>query len=109
MAFLLSPGVLTRGLALLVASLLIGASWYLANLHERELSLALLLGALFGFVLQRSKFCFFCITRDFVAQRNSLGLLGLVAALATGILGYSAVYGAILPHRLRAACLRMPI
>lgn len=77
--------------------LLATASWLLANAYESELSLSLLLGSLFGIVLQRSKFCFFCISRDFIERRNSLGLLGLVAALALGLLGYTAIYGAILP------------
>lgn len=90
--------LLPRTSALLLVLLLIVASWQLANAYEHSLSLSLILGGLFGFFLQRSKFCFFCITRDFIERRHSSGLLGLIAALAIGLLGYSAVYGAILPE-----------
>lgn len=63
----------------------------------RNLSFSLSLGLLFGIVLQRSKFCFFCMTREFIDERDSRGLIALLAALAVGTLGYVAVYGAILP------------
>jgi uncharacterized membrane protein YedE/YeeE len=97
MHFSFSVFSLQRAIAIFIAIALIITSLQLADQYERELSLSLTLGALFGFLLQRSKFCFFCITRDFIEQRNSWGLLGLITALATGILGYTAVYGAILP------------
>jgi uncharacterized membrane protein YedE/YeeE len=97
MRFLFPIVWLQRSAAVSIALLLVIASLQLANNYERELSLSLILGGLFGFLLQRSKFCFFCITRDFVEERNSFGLLGLIAALAVGLLGYTAVYGAILP------------
>ncbi len=61
------------------------------------LAISLVLGALFGLLLQRSRFCFFCISRDFVERRDARGLLGLVTALAVGTLGYHAVFGAFLP------------
>src|SRR5690606_10853809 len=56
-------------------------------------------------ILQRSRFCFYCITRDFLEQRASSGLLGLLTALAVGTLGYHAVFGAFLPE---AAAGRLP-
>jgi len=61
------------------------------------LAISLVLGAVFGLLLQRSRFCFFCISRDFFERRDARGLLGLVAALAVGTLGYHAVFGAFLP------------
>lgn len=63
----------------------------------RGLAFSLLAGGAFGLVLQRSRFCFLCITRDFTARRDARGLLGLVVALAVGTLGYHAVFGAFLP------------
>ncbi|MDQ2137395.1 YeeE/YedE family protein [Alcaligenaceae bacterium B3P038] len=63
----------------------------------RALAFSLIAGAAFGFVLQRSRFCFLCITRDFFDTRDARGLLGLVAALAVGTIGYHAVFGAFLP------------
>lgn len=63
----------------------------------RVLAFSLLAGAAFGIVLQRSRFCFLCITRDFIDQRDARGLLGLVVALAVGTAGYHALFGAFLP------------
>lgn len=63
----------------------------------RPLPLSLLLGAAFGLLLQRSRVCFFCVTRDFIDHRDPRGLLGIVAALAVGTIGYAVVMGAWLP------------
>ncbi|MEI2415628.1 YeeE/YedE family protein [Orrella sp. JC864] len=63
----------------------------------RLLAFSLLSGAAFGAVLQRSRFCFLCITRDFLHGDDARGLLGLLAALAVGTLGYHALFGAFLP------------
>ena len=72
----------------------------------RALSLSALLGAAFGVVLQRSRFCFYCIARDFIQRREASGLYAVLIALAAGTLGYHAVFGAFLPvpgaDRLRA-------
>ena len=54
------------------------------------------LGISFGIVLQRSRFCFYCISRDFIEKKNSIGLLGIITALAIGTLGYHIVFGAFL-------------
>lgn len=91
--------LLQRGISMAVILLLAVAVWQLSNIQGtgRDLSFSLLLGIFFGAILQRSRFCFFCVTRDFIDRRDARGLLGLVAALAVGTLGYLAIYGAILP------------
>lgn len=61
------------------------------------LSLSVVFGAVFGIVLQRSRFCFFCMFRDWYDEGDPRGLLGLLLALAVGILGYTVVFGAWLP------------
>jgi uncharacterized protein len=63
----------------------------------RELALAAFWGLVFGIVLQRSRFCFFCVSRDFLERRDARGLLGIIAALAVGVAGYHVVFGAFLP------------
>ncbi|CAD5106462.1 YeeE/YedE family protein [Zestomonas carbonaria] len=84
--------------AALIALALLAAAWLLAEGQQgRAMSFSLLSGALFGLLLQRSRFCFFCITRDFIERRDPAGLLGLLAALAVGTLGYHVVFGAFLP------------
>ena len=77
---------------------LVVSSW-LSGLPEvgRALSLSALLGAAFGVVLQRSRFCFYCIARDFIQRREASGLYAVLIALAAGTLGYHAVFGAFLP------------
>ncbi|CAM3752022.1 hypothetical protein EV679_0642 [Kerstersia gyiorum] len=85
--------------ATLVACGLAWWAWQLQGIPGtgRGLAFSLLAGAFFGFALQRSRFCFYCITRDYLAHRDARGLLGLIAALALGLLGYYAVFGAFLP------------
>lgn len=75
------------------------AAWRLASLPDggRDLSLSLLLGAAFGIVLQRSRFCFYCIARDAIERRDPRGAYAVLVALAVGMLGYHAVFGAFLP------------
>ncbi len=99
-ASLSSPrATLPIALSGLLAVALLAAAWQLADGSNqgRAFSFSLLGGALFGLLLQRSRFCFFCISRDFIERRIPDGLLGLLAALAVGTLGYHAVFGAFLP------------
>lgn len=86
-----------RILAIILLLVLFSLVWYLCK-DNQELSLSLLLGILFGIVLQRSRFCFFCMTREFIDERDGRGLLGLLTALAIGMLGYTTIFGAILPQ-----------
>lgn len=64
----------------------------------RSLPLSFGLGALFGLVLQRTRFCFWCIFRDWFAERDPRGMLGILVALAVGAIGYAAVFGAWIPN-----------
>lgn len=83
----------------IVVTVAVLCSHYLGGIAEggRELVLSALFGLAFGIVLQRSRFCFFCVSRDFIEHRDARGLLGILAALAIGILGYTLVFGAFLP------------
>lgn len=58
---------------------------------------SLALGAVFGLVLQRSRFCFLCHTRDFVMAGDVRGVAAILLALAVGTLGYHVVLTAWLP------------
>ncbi len=83
----------------MILAALLGLSWTFADQPGpgRDLSLSLLLGTAFGIVLQRSRFCFYCIARDFIERREAAGLYAVLAALGVGTLGYLAVFGAFLP------------
>jgi uncharacterized membrane protein YedE/YeeE len=60
------------------------------------LSLSLWLGIAFGAILQRSRFCFYCLSRDFIELKNAKGLLGIIVALIVGTIGYHLIFGAFL-------------
>lgn len=64
---------------------------------SRPLAFSLLLGAAFGAVLQRSRFCFYCNFRDLIERREASGVLAIIIALAVGAIGYTAIFGAWLP------------
>ncbi len=86
--------------ALVIVVGLIGGAYALQATAGQgaQASLSLLLGAALGFVFQRGRFCFFCITRDYVEQRDSTGLFAILTALAVGGIGYALVFGAFLPN-----------
>ena len=100
--FAAAPGSLTVALRRLVplgiaSALVISAlalSWGGAG---DGLALSLTFGALFGFVLQRTRFCFYCSIRECIEEKEPDGVLGILAALAVGVAGYAVVFGAWMP------------
>ncbi len=90
---------LNRTLAGAVAAALVAAAWWVSGDQEdgRALAFSLVAGALFGLVLQRTRFCFYCNARDFFEHSDARGLLGILVALIVGTIGYHAVFGAFLP------------
>jgi len=73
------------------------AFWLYGHGEGAKLSLSIVFGALFGFILQRSRFCFFCMFRDWLDERDPRGMLGLLLALGVGMAGYALIFGAWLP------------
>ena len=57
-------------------------SWWIKIEFNQEKSeamyLSLWIGIFFGVVLQRSRFCFYCMSRDFIEKKNEKGLIGIV-------------------------------
>lgn len=95
-----TAGQAARFIGLLVLVGLIAAAYALHDAPGQgaRASLSLLIGAALGVVFQRGRFCFFCISRDFIEHRNSSGLYAVLAALAAGGVGYAIVFGAFLPN-----------
>jgi uncharacterized protein len=96
----LSPGLLFRILvpATLVAGIVVSA--VRLDGHGglgRDPAFTVLAGATLGILLQRSRFCFFCILRELVEERDARGALGILAALAVGSIGYLVVMQPWLP------------
>lgn len=63
----------------------------------RDPAFTVFAGAVFGILLQRSRFCFYCILRDLFEKRDVRGALGVLVALAVGSLGYLVVMQPWLP------------
>ena len=72
-------------------------------------ALSLLFCSDFGLVLQRSRFCFYCAIREGIEEREPDGVLGLLAALATGAVGYALVFGAWMPDPATGRLLPTPL
>jgi len=72
-------------------------AWRVHDARGRDASFALLSGAAFGVVLQRSRFCFASAFRDLFVAKERRVALGLLAALAVGSVGSAVVFGAQLP------------
>lgn len=94
---ILSGLVLRTGVSVLVLLALAAGAFALHGRGEAGLALSLVFGAIFGVVLQRARFCFFCMFRDWFDGRSADGLYGLAVALAVGMAGYTVVFGAWLP------------
>ncbi len=79
--------------------LLVAAHHYISNREDlvKEAGFTLVLGATFGVLLQRSRFCFFCILRDFFEKKNGAPLTGILVALITGSIGYLVLFGTWVP------------
>lgn len=89
--------VLRHLLALAILATLVWLGFYLHESLGRQTSFVLIGGATFGFVLQRSRFCFFCILREWMEEGDARGVLGIIAALIVGTLGYLVLFGAWVP------------
>lgn len=63
----------------------------------RSLPLSLGFGAVFGMILQRSRFCFWCMAADWFRDRDPRGFVGILAALAIGSIGHFLLIGAWVP------------
>ena len=59
--------------------------------------ISLLIGISLGLLLERGRFCFFCIFRDGIEDRNTTPLISVLTAIAVGAIGYSIIFGQFLP------------
>ncbi len=68
----------------------------LDKVNSEVIYLSLWVGIFFGIVLQRSRFCFYCLSRDFIEKKDIKGLLGILVSLIIGTIGYHFIFGAFL-------------
>jgi uncharacterized protein len=83
---------LAIGLALLAT-----ATWLAGSPGGTDASFSVLVGAGLGVVFARGRFCFFCIMRDFIEDRDSAPLYAVLTSLAVGGIGYTIIFGMFLP------------
>ncbi len=80
--------------------LLIAAAYFYLSASERfgsQAAFVFLTGITFGILLQRSRFCFFCILRDLFEGKNGRPAAGLLTALVVGSVGYLILFGNWIP------------
>ncbi|MFA9477195.1 YeeE/YedE family protein [Phycisphaerales bacterium AB-hyl4] len=87
--------------AAMIAAGLVWVGLWLQEHQGRAAAFTLVTGVAFGVMLQRSQFCFFCNLRDLLQRGDSGPTMGLLAALATGTVGYVVVMGSMMPDPTR--------
>ena len=86
----------------LAALLVIGLLFTAYQLSDNEgtgvnAALSLLIGSALGIAFERGRFCFFCIFRDAIEDRDTTPFLSILSALAVGAIGYAVIFGQFLP------------
>lgn len=84
--------------ALILTVLLVLAYFLSTKEGANTAPISLLIGISLGIVLERGRFCFYCIFRDGIEDKNTTGLLSVFAAIAAGAIGYAIVFGQFLPN-----------
>ncbi len=68
-----------------------------SNTSNSTAPISLLIGISLGLLLERGRFCFFCIFRDGIEDKNTTPFLSVLVAIATGSVGYALIFGQFLP------------
>lgn len=81
-----------------ILATLLGAAYFLSSQENiGNAPISLLIGISLGIVFERGRFCFFCIFRDSIEDKNNTPFLSILAALVTGSIGYAIIFGQFLP------------
>ena len=82
-----------------VISALLATAYFLSGREGAgaNAALSLLIGSALGIAFERGRFCFFCIFRDAVEDRDTTPFLSIISAIAVGALGYAIIFGQFLP------------
>jgi uncharacterized membrane protein YedE/YeeE len=82
----------------LIASSVAVAIFLVANWLDPDMALFWTLGLAFGFVLQRSRFCFASAFRDIFLLRHSRNMKGVLVGLAVATLGFAVLMSRQVPN-----------
>jgi uncharacterized membrane protein YedE/YeeE len=82
-----------------IFSLLLATAYFLSGKEGAgaNAALSLLIGSALGIAFERGRFCFFCIFRDAIEDRDTTPFLSIISAIAVGAIGYAIVFGQFLP------------
>ncbi len=84
---------------MIIVALLLGLAYFLSGREGTgaQASFSLLIGTALGIIFERARFCFFCIFRDAIEDRNTTPILSVLSAIAVGSVGYATLFGQFLP------------
>jgi len=82
-----------------IVLLLLATAYFLSGKEGAgtNAALSLLIGSALGSAFERGRFCFFCIFRDAIEDRDTTPFLSIISAIAVGAIGYAVVFGQFLP------------
>jgi len=82
-----------------IVLLLLATAYFLSGKEGAGVNaaLSLLIGSALGIAFERGRFCFFCIFRDAIEDRDTTPFLSIISAIAVGAIGYAIVFGQFLP------------
>ena len=83
----------------MIVAVLLGLAYVLSGREGTgaQASFSLLIGTALGIIFERARFCFFCIFRDAIEDRNTTPILSVLSAIAVGSVGYAILFGQFLP------------
>ena len=82
-----------------IVLLLLATAYFLSGKEGAgtNAALSLLIGSALGIAFERGRFCFFCIFRDAIEDRDTTPFLSIISAIAVGAIGYAVIFGQFLP------------
>jgi uncharacterized membrane protein YedE/YeeE len=82
-----------------IVLLLLATAYFLSGKEGAGINaaLSLLIGSALGIAFERGRFCFFCIFRDAIEDRDTTPFLSIISAIAVGAIGYAVIFGQFLP------------
>ena len=83
--------------ALVILALLSTAYLLSSKENPGNAPISLMIGISLGLLLERGRFCFFCIYREGIEEKNTTPFLSILVAIASGSVGYAIIFGQFLP------------
>jgi uncharacterized membrane protein YedE/YeeE len=81
-----------------IVSILLATAYVLSSGEQANTApISLLMGTALGILFERGRFCFFCIFREGIEEKNSTPFVSVLIAIATGAIGYTVIFGQFLP------------